>query len=486
MIPDAQYYLLSSIQFIVSRTMVIPLDKYLQALDKIQLVKYYGKVVQVIGLVIHGVGIYTSIGDLCKIIPNNRSHDMDGDSASYNYSNSSSLLAEVVGFIEDRVLLMPLGEVHGIRPSDRILSTNKPLTIWVGEQLLGRTLDALGNPIDDAGPILDKNCAESDGVKTSLHRYPVHRQPPEPFKRKRISEPLATGVRTIDGLLTCGKGQRVGIFSGSGVGKSMLLGMAARYTSADVNVIALIGERGREVRDFIEKDLGSEGLKRSVVVVATSDQPSLLRAIGPSTAMAIAEYFRDQGNDVLFMMDSVTRYAMAEREIGLAIGEPPTTKGYTPSVFAKLPKLLERAGTTLDKGTITALYTVLVEADDMNDPIADSVRAILDGHIVLSRDLAIRNHYPAIEVTQSISRVMVDVTEPEHRKKAAHLKETLAIYNDAKDLIDIGAYTPGSSPKIDYAVKNIDTINTYLRQPVEERTELAATISRLMKLLPEK
>ena len=275
----------------------------------------------------------------------------------------------------------------------------------------------------------------------------------------------------------------MGIFAGSGVGKSVLMGMIARNTTADVNVIALIGERGREVRDFIEKDLGDEGLSRSVVVVATSDQPPLIRAIGPYTAMAIAEYFRDQGKDVLLMMDSVTRYAMAEREIGLATGEPPTTKGYTPSVFAKLPKLLERAG-ALDKGTITGLYTVLVEADDMNDPIGDSVRSILDGHIVLSRDLAIRNHYPAIEVTHSVSRLMVDVAEPGHKQAAAHLKETLAIYNDAKDLIDIGAYTPGSSSKIDYALANIEAINSYLKQPIEERADFGNTVSGLVNLLP--
>ena len=358
------------------------------------------------------------------------------------------------------------------------MNNSKTFTVWVGEELLGRTLNALGEPIDDVDVNLEGqsciNCSQS---------YPVHNEPPDPFERKRINEPISTGIKAIDGLLTCGKGQRVGIFAGSGVGKSVLLGMIARNTSADVNVIALVGERGREVRDFIEKDLGEEGLKRSVVVVATSDQPPLLRSLAPSTAMAIAEYFRDQGNDVLLMMDSVTRYAMAEREIGLAIGEPPATKGYTPSVFAKLPKLLERAGTTRDKGTITGLYTVLIEADDMNDPIGDSVRAILDGHIVLSRNLAIRNHYPAIDINQSISRLMVEVTTPEHRKAAAKFKETLAVYNDSKDMIDIGAYTKGSNPKIDYALNNIDNINGYLRQPIEERADFENSVSSLIQLL---
>ena len=517
--------------------MAINLGKYINAVANtptMQLAKLYGKVTQVVGLVIHGVGMSASVGDLCIIdtsrvaeceeIRRRREDAIDFRFAISDFRLKSKianpkcsevlipgcLLAQAVGFTEDEVLLMPLGEIHGIRPSDRIMSTNMPLSVWVGEHLLGRTVNALGNPIDDA--ILDARrsaslnslaaCSTSTHevdmqtveqaarlfgreIPTSSVRYPVSNSPPEPFRRKRISEPLVTGVRAIDGLLTCGKGQRVGIFAGSGVGKSTLLGMIARNTTADVNVIALIGERGREVRDFIEKDLGEEGLARSVVVVATSDQPPLIRAIGPSTAMAIAEYFRDQGKDVLLMMDSVTRYATAEREIGLAIGEPPTTKGYTPSVFAKLPKLLERAGTTLDKGTITALYTVLVEADDMNDPIGDSVRAILDGHIVLSRDLAIRNHYPAIEVTHSVSRLMMDVTEPEHQKAAARLKETLAIYNDSKDLIDIGAYTAGSNPRIDYAVAHMDAINDYLRQPVEERVDFEKTVSKLIDLLPE-
>ncbi|MBD3182256.1 FliI/YscN family ATPase [Candidatus Poribacteria bacterium] len=443
--------------------MTIDLNKYLNILDGINPGKRYGKVTQVLGLVVEGVGMPTCVGNLCSIIPHN--------------GRNEEIRAEVVGFVDDKFLLMPLGETHGIRPSDRIIFSNEPFSVKVGEEMLGRTVDALGNPIDGLGPIFS--------VPDHARSCHVYNNPPEPFSRKRISEPLATGIRAIDGLITCGKGQRMGIFAGSGVGKSVLLGMIAQNTTADVNVIALIGERGREVRDFIEKDLGEEGLKHSVIIVATSDQPPLLRAIGPSVAMTIAEYFRDQGKDVLFMMDSVTRYAMAEREIGLAIGEPPTTKGYTPSVFAKLPKLLERAGSTSEKGTITALYTVLVEADDMNDPIADGVRSILDGHIVLSRELAIRNHYPAIEINESVSRLMVDVTESDHRKAAARLKETMAIYNDAKDMIDIGAYVPGSSSKIDYAIEQIDAINEYLRQPIEEQAVFDDTISRLMSLLPE-
>ncbi len=441
------------------------LGKYLALIDNTVLHTSYGKVTQVIGLVIHGTGILASIGDLCVI-------DAGGG------MGPEPIPAEVVGFKGDEVLLMPLGGIHGIRPGDRLMSTNRPLSVLVGNQLLGRTVDALGNPIDGGGPLAPGN--QGGG----LQRRSIHSDPPDPFLRKRISEPLATGIRAIDGMLTCGKGQRVGIFAGSGVGKSVLLGMIARNTNADVNVIALIGERGREVRDFIEKDLGPEGLMRSVVVVATSDQPPLVRATGPSTAMAIAEYFRDLGADVMLMMDSVTRYAMAEREIGLSIGEPPTTKGYTPSVFAKLPKLLERAGTTGDNGTITGLYTVLVEGDDMNDPIGDSVRSILDGHIVLSRELAIRNHYPAIEVTHSISRLMADIIGPEHKAAASQLKEASAIYNDAKDLIDLGAYTPGSNPRIDYAIEYINAINGYLRQQVEEGMDFETTVSALINLFP--
>lgn len=441
------------------------LTNIIEAVSKTSAVKQYGKVTQIVGLVVRAVGLKASIGDLCTIYASRDSQ--------------STIKAEVVGFTKDETLLMPLGSIHGIKPNDRIISRSGSFYVGVGDCLLGRTVDALGNP-------LDCDDIKARGIDPCLEfseRYSVHNDPPDPFERKRISEPLATGIRAIDGLLTCGKGQRVGIFAGSGVGKSVLLGMIARNTSADVNVIALVGERGREVRDFIEKNLGEEGLARSVIVVATSDRPPLLRSIAPSTAMAIAEYFRDQGNDVLLMMDSVTRYAMAEREIGLAIGEPPTTKGYTPSVFAKLPRLLERAGTTKDRGTITGLYTVLVEADDMNDPIGDTVRAILDGHIVLSRDLAVRNHYPAIDVNQSISRLMVEVTNSEHKKVAARLRETLATYNDSKDLIDIGAYNKGSNPKIDHALNKIDRINDYLRQQIEDKSSFDETISSLVGLM---
>lgn len=440
----------------------IELKKYIDVVRNVNPVKVYGKVTQVIGLTIKGVGISASIGDLCLIYTKN--------------GKEGSVMSQVVGFTKEEIILMPLGEIHGIKPEDKIIPTNAALHIKVGEYLLGRTIDAIGNPIDnDMLKMKDNVYAE---------RYPIHNCPPDPYGRKRIKEPIATGIRAIDGLLTCGKGQRIGIFAGSGVGKSVLLGMIARNTSADVNVIALIGERGREVRDFIEKDLGHEGLARSVVIVATSDQPPLIRSIGPYTAMAIAEYFRDKGMDVLLMMDSVTRYAMAEREIGLSIGEPPTTKGYPPSVFAKLPKLLERAGTTIDKGTITGIFTVLVEADDMNDPIGDTVRSILDGHVVLSRELAMRNHYPAIDINQSVSRLMNEVTDKEHKESASKVKEVLAIYNSAKDLIDIGAYNLGSNPKIDYAIENIDKINDYLKQDIDEKPNFDDSISRLINLLP--
>lgn len=435
------------------------LRKYIDTIRNVNPIKIYGKVTQVIGLTIRGVGISASIGDLCLIYTNNGKERL--------------VMSQVVGFTKEEIILMPLGEIHGIKPQDKIMPTNAPFYIKVGEYLLGRTIDALGNPIDNK---------EQNNIYAE--HYPIHNLPPDPFGRRRIKEPIATGIRAIDGLLTCGKGQRIGIFAGSGVGKSILLGMIARNTSADVNVIALIGERGREVRDFIEKDLGPKGLAKSVVVVATSDQPPLIRSIGPYTAMAIAEYFRDKGLDVLLLMDSVTRYAMAEREIGLSIGEPPTTKGYPPSVFAKLPKLLERAGTTMDKGTITGIFTVLVEADDMNDPIGDTVRSILDGHIVLSRDLAMRNHYPAIDINQSVSRLMNEVAGKDHIRSASKVKEVLAIYNDAKDLIDIGAYNSGSNPKIDYAIENIDKINNYLRQDIDETTSFSDSISRLNSLLP--
>lgn len=378
----------------------------------------------------------------------------------------------MVGFKENKILLMPLGELEGIGPGCEVVACGQSFSVGVSPDLLGRVLDGLGNPIDGLGPI------------TYEKEYSVNNSPPNPLQRKRITEPLSFGVRAIDGILTCGKGQRVGIFSGSGIGKSTLLGMIARNTSADVNVIALVGERGREVREFLEKDLGEEGLRRSVVIVATSDQPALVRIKGAMVATTIAEYFRDQGQDVMLMMDSVTRFAMAQREVGLAVGEPPATRGYTPSVFALLPKLLERSGTSM-KGTITGLYSVLVDGDDHNEPIADAVRGILDGHIVLSRDLAMQNHYPAIDVMASISRVMNDIVSAEQLDAAGIIKNILATYRDAKDLIDVGAYAKGSNPKIDYAISMIDKVNNYLRQGIDECFNYAQSAEQLKELVLE-
>jgi len=343
----------------------------------------------------------------------------------------------------------------------------------VGRRLMGRVIDGLGRPLDGKGPL---------GAEAQVH---VHREPPDPMSRQRITEPLSTGLRCIDGLLTVGRGQRIGIFAGSGVGKSTLMGMVARDADADVNVIALVGERGREVRDFIEKDLGPAGLAKSVVIAATSDQPALIRRQGAMVATAIAEWFRDQGMTVMFMMDSVTRFAMAQREIGLAVGEPPATKGYTPSVFALLPKLLERAGTTSHRGSITGLYTVLVEADDMNEPVGDTVRAILDGHIVLSRDLASQNHYPPVDVLESISRLMPELSSAPHRAAAAWMRDVLAAYRGARDLINIGAYVRGSDPRIDRALAHIDAVNAYLKQGLDERDQLSSAVAKLEKLAQE-
>lgn len=377
--------------------------------------------------------------------------------------------AEVVGFRESKVLLMPLGDMNGISPGADVIATGRVLEVEVGSELLGRVLGGLGQPMDDKGP-----------VKSGIF-YPIYNQPPDPLRRKRIDQVLPTGIKAIDGLLTCGRGQRIGIFSGSGVGKSTLLGMIAREAASDINVIALIGERGREVRDFLEKDLGPEGLARSVVVVATSDQAPLVRVRGALVATAIAEYFRDQGKDVLLLMDSVTRFAIAQREIGLATGEPPTTRGYTPSVFALLPRLLERSGTSAC-GSITGLYTVLVEGDDMNEPIADAVRGILDGHIVLSRDLAAQGHYPAIQVLGSISRVMTDLITPAQRQAAQKLREMLATYEKSEDLIKIGAYVSGTNPQLDYAIAHRDQVLAFLRQNVREHYNFADVIRQLESL----
>ncbi len=427
---------------------MVDVYKYFSALEKIEPIKTNGKVTQVIGLVVESQGPNANLGELCYIYPN---------------SGDYKLRAEVVGFKESKILLMPLGDLNGIGPGCEVVGTGDSFKIGVGDNLLGRVIDGLGNPIDGKGPL-----------ECEL-QYPVNSFPPNPLERQRICEPLSVGVKAIDGLLTCGKGQRVGIFSGSGVGKSTLLGMIARNTSADINVIALVGERGREVREFLEKDLGEEGLKRSVVIVATSDQPALVRLKGALVATTVAEYFRDSGKDVMLMMDSVTRFAMAQREVGLAVGEPPATRGYTPSVFAVLPKLLERSGTS-HRGTVTGLYTVLVDGDDHNEPIADAVRGILDGHIVLSRELAMQNQYPAIDILASISRVMVDIVSDEHRKAAQEVKSIMATYRDAKDLIDIGAYVNGSNPKVDYSLTKIDDTLQFLSQGIYEKLSLDETL----------
>lgn len=430
------------------------LNKYFDQLDLIPPFKTIGLVDKVTGLVIESFGPTASIGELCNITS----------------KNGRQLRAEVVGFKGKKILLMPLEETVGIDQGSYVSLVGEPHFVGVGHELLGRVLDGSGKPIDDKGPIAAK------------HFQKVHNMPPNPLKRSRVTEPIATGIRAIDSLLTCGLGQRVGIFAGSGVGKSVLLGMIARNTSADVNVIALIGERGREVRDFIERDLGEEGLSRSVVVTVTSERASLVRVKGALIATAIAEYFADLGLNVMLMMDSVTRVAMAQREIGLAIGEPPTTKGYTPSVFALLPRLLERAG-KFQKGSITGLYTVLVESDDMNDPIADAVRSILDGHIVLSRKLATAGHYPAIDVLESVSRVMIDVVSEQHLKNANFMKEVLATYRESEDLINIGAYVKGSNRRIDYAISTIEQLKAFQKQGMNEKAIFDESIGQLEQIL---
>lgn len=436
-----------------SRTpQTLNLDRHRRAIQKTDSVRINGRVAQVIGVVVESVGPPAHIGEICLVQVRH---------------NEPPVPAEVVGFRGNRVLLMPLGELHDIRQGSEVRATGSPLSVKVGDALLGRVLDGLGNPIDGKGAIRTSQTAG------------ILRQPPSPMQRARITEPLAFGVRAIDGMLSCGKGQRVGIFAGSGVGKSTLLGMIARNTDADINVIALIGERGREVRDFIERDLGEEGLKRSVVVVATSDQAAISRLKGAFVATTIAEHFRDQGLNVMLMMDSVTRFAWAQREIGLAVGEPPTTRGYTPSVFATLPKLLERSGTS-DRGSITGIYTVLVDGDDMNEPVADAVRSILDGHIVLSRDLVSRNHYPAIDVLNSVSRLMTEISTPEHKAAAGTLRDVLATYKSAEDLINIGAYSAGSNPRIDRARELIDGANAFLRQAVDDPAPFPDTVNRLL------
>ncbi|MEO5377324.1 MAG: FliI/YscN family ATPase [Magnetococcus sp. DMHC-6] len=418
-----------------------------------------GLVTQVVGMLIEGAGPESSIGDMCEI---------------YSTPGALPVKAEVVGFRNDAVLLMSLGAVHGIRPGSVIISRGKAEEVGVGASLLGRVIDALGDPLDDGPPIRLKE------------KVPLHADPINPMYRRAIETPLDLGIQAVNGLLTIGRGQRIGIFSGSGVGKSTLLGMMARYTSADINVVALIGERGREVVAFLKKELGTEGLARSVVVVATGDQPPLMRIRAAHYALAVAEYFRSKDKDVLLLMDSVTRLAMAQREVGLTRGEPPTSKGYPPSTFMLLPRLLERAGRDQGAGSITGLFTVLMEADDIHDPIVDAVRGILDGHIVLSRGLADSNHYPAIDVLGSLSRLMSDLATDKHKKEAGMLRDMLATYTRAEDMINIGAYVPGSNPKIDRAVALIDPIRNYLRQPVQVRFSLEESIRNLEALFASK
>ncbi|HHW60559.1 MAG TPA: flagellar protein export ATPase FliI [Syntrophomonadaceae bacterium] len=427
-------------------------SRYIRVLDKINPYQLKGRISQAIGLTLEAVGPKVSLGELCYVRTNHASAELTP--------------CEVVGFKDRRILMMPLGKMEGIGPGSELLATGQTLSVPVGMGLQGRVLDGLGNPIDGLGRI---------DVQTY---YPVANQPPTPLERTRIQEALPVGVKAIDGLTTVGKGQRMAIMAGSGVGKSTLMGMIARNTTADINVIALVGERGREVREFLERDLGEEGLARSVVVVATSDQPAMVRLKGALVATSIAEYFRDQGLDVLLLMDSLTRFALAQREVGLAIGEPPATRGYTPSVFALLPQLLERAGTS-QQGTITGLYTVLVEGDDMNEPITDAVRGIVDGHIVLSRNLAAMNMYPAIDILQSISRVMIDIAAPEHMEAARRFRSILAAYEEARDLIDIGAYKKGSNARIDEAIHYIEPCRDFIRQGIYEKVSFDELLQQL-------
>jgi FliI/YscN family ATPase len=435
----------------------VDLSKYRQILHNLVPIVCQGRVINVVGLTIEVEGLVGQVGELCQIYPSR---------------GQPPVPAEVVGFHDQYLRVMPLGNTDGIQPGSPVVASRDFLTVPVGEALLGRVLDGLGRPLDGGGPIAtERQCR-------------VYNTPPHPLERRPIREPLITGIRVIDGLLTCGKGQRMGIFAGSGVGKSTLLGSIARNALADVSVLALIGERGREVQEFLEKDLGPEGLSRSVVVVSTSDQPPLVRLKGALVATTIAEGFREEGADVIFMMDSVTRFAMAQREVGLAAGEPPTTKGYPPSVFALLPRLMERTGTS-ERGTITGFYTVLVEGDDFNEPISDTVRGILDGHIMLSRDLAGEGHYPAIDVLHSISRVMPTVTDPRHLRLTQQLRDVLATYNRSADLINIGAYKAGTNPEIDRALATRPKALDFLRQLPNELTPFEATLAQLEAVFEE-
>ncbi|MGI6561645.1 MAG: flagellar protein export ATPase FliI [Clostridia bacterium] len=415
--------------------------EYEKILENTESVSYYGEVCRVIGLTVESIGPHARVGEVCLIYPLKE--------------DANPVEAEVVGFKDNNILLMPYGELSCIGPGSKVVSTNRALTVPVGMGFIGRILDGLGKPMDDKGDI------------RTVEYYNVDNSPPDPLKRERIREVLPLGIKAIDGLLTCGRGQRIGLFAGSGVGKSTLLGMIARNAKADVNVITLVGERGREVRDFIEKDLKEEGLKKSVLVIATSDRPALVRVRAAMIGTSLAEYFRDKGLNVLFLMDSLTRFAMAQREIGMTSGEPPVSRGYTPSVFATLPRLLERTGNS-DKGSITGIYTVLVDGDDMNEPIADTVRGILDGHIVLSRALANRNHYPAIDILASVSRVMPDIVSKEHITLANKVRGVMSVYRDVYDLITIGAYKKGTNPEIDRSIDLHKEIEAFLCQGIEE------------------
>lgn len=432
--------------------MAFEIAKLIKAVQRADTAKYLGKIDKIVGMMVESVGPTTSVGEICRI---------------YSADKKSYVLSEVVGFRESKVILMPYEDLVGVAPGSIVEGTREKLTIPVSEKLMGRTIDALGNPIDGLEDF------ENDT------RYKVESTHSNPLNRPRIDTPMVFGIKPIDGLLTIGKGQRMGIFAGSGVGKSTLMGMIARNVHADINVIALVGERGREVREFIERDLGEEGMKRSVVVVATSDQPAMLRLKCPLAATAIAEYFRDKGKDVLLMMDSLTRFAMAQREIGLATGEPPVARGYTPSIYTSMPKLLERTG-NFEKGSITGIYTVLVEGDDTNEPISDTVRGIIDGHIILSRKIAARNHYPAIDVLSSISRLMNDIDDPEKIEAANKLRQIMAVYEANYDLITIGAYKKGANPVLDVAISKIDKINAFLQQRTIDKFQFEETFE-LMK-----
>ncbi len=429
---------------------------YLRAVASVPLAEVRAAVVQVIGLILESTGLRAAMGEVCRIYDGSRVVGW----------------AEVVGFRKHTTLLMPVGELAEIRPGLEVEATGRPFTLPVGEALLGRVLNGLGQPLDDLGPL-----TTAAGGETAR----IFNAPPNPLSRRRIREPMVTGIRSIDAFRTLGKGQRVGLFAGSGVGKSVLLGMIARNCQAAVNVIALIGERGREVKEFIEKDLGPEGLKRSVVFVATSDQPALVRLKAALSATAVAEWFRDRGKDVMLLMDSSTRLAMAQREIGLAVGEPPSSRGYTPSVFAFLPKLFERAGMGA-QGSITSIYTVLVEGDDMDEPVADAVRSILDGHIVLSRSLAHRNHYPAIDVLQSVSRCMPDVIEAAQKEAVAKVLRAMAVYRESEDLVNLGAYARGTNPELDKAIALSPELQRFLIQAVDDRADFPETLQRLQQL----